>query len=157
MLSLDPALASDAVEARLAEWSATGPIQGVYWLPALDEEGPLAALEPGEAAEALRVRVKLLAVTMRALTGGGFLVSGTRLGGRHGYDAPGATSALGGAVTGFTKALARERPGALVKAVDFASGGSRGRRSPTSSSRRRCATPARSRSATPTSCAGRSD
>ena len=122
VLSLDPALASDAVEARLAEWSATAPIQGVYWLPALDEEGPLAALEPGQAAEALRVRVKLLAVTMRALTGG-FLVSGTRLGGRHGYDAPGATSALGGAVTGFTKALARERPEALVKAVDFASGG----------------------------------
>jgi NAD(P)-dependent dehydrogenase (short-subunit alcohol dehydrogenase family) len=42
------------------------------------------------------------------------------LGGRHGYDRPGATSALGGAVTGFTKALAREREHALVKAVDFA-------------------------------------
>jgi NAD(P)-dependent dehydrogenase (short-subunit alcohol dehydrogenase family) len=49
-----------------------------------------------------------------------FLVAATRLGGRHGYGADGATSVLGGAVTGFTKALARERDGALVKAVDFA-------------------------------------
>ena len=103
VLSIDPALDGDAVERRLAEWAAAGPIQGVYWLPALDDEGPLAALEPDEASEALRVRVKLLAVTMRALAeqiagAGSFLVSGTRLGGRHGYDAAGATSALGGAV-----------------------------------------------------------
>ena len=40
---------------------------------------------------------------------GTFLVAATRLGGRHGYDAAGATSVMGGAVTGFTKALARER------------------------------------------------
>ena len=33
---------------------------------------------------------------------------------------PAPTSVMGGAVTGFTKALAREREGALVKAVDFA-------------------------------------
>ena len=57
----------------------------------------------------------------RAVAGAGtFLVSATRLGGRHGYDAAGATSVMGGAVTGFTKALARERADALVKAVDFA-------------------------------------
>ena len=59
------------------------------------------------------MRVKLLAATMRALARDEqrtFLVSATRLGGRHGYDAEGATSVLGGAVTGFTKALAQERP-----------------------------------------------
>ena len=67
------------------------------------------------------MRVKLLAVAMRALAApDSFLVTATRLGGRHGYGAEGAISVLGGAVTGFTKALARERPGALVKAVDFA-------------------------------------
>ena len=43
----------------------------------------------------------------------------TRLGGYHGYDAAGATCPLGGAVTGFAKAYRRERPDALVKAVDF--------------------------------------
>ena len=49
-----------------------------------------------------------------------FLVAGTRLGGLHGYDADGALSPLGGAVTGFAKAYKREQPEALVKAVDFA-------------------------------------
>ncbi|HEX6618736.1 MAG TPA: SDR family NAD(P)-dependent oxidoreductase, partial [Solirubrobacteraceae bacterium] len=67
------------------------------------------------------MRVKLLAVAMRALAAPDtFLVSATRLGGRHGCGVEGATSVLGGAVTGFTKALARERADALVKAVDFA-------------------------------------
>ena len=55
--------------------------------------------------------------------------SGTRLGGRHGYDAAGATSALGGAVTGFAKALSRERPGRADQGgrlrVRRASGGAR--------------------------------
>ena len=45
---------------------------------------------------------------------------------------PARTSVLGGAVTGFTKALARERPDALVKAVDFAAGAQDRRRWPTS-------------------------
>jgi NAD(P)-dependent dehydrogenase (short-subunit alcohol dehydrogenase family) len=66
------------------------------------------------------VRVKLMAATLRVLRDDQtFLLSATRLGGRHGYDAEGATSVLGGAVTGFTKALAQERPKTLVKAVDF--------------------------------------
>ncbi|MGA2321079.1 MAG: SDR family NAD(P)-dependent oxidoreductase [Solirubrobacteraceae bacterium] len=125
VISIDGSPDGEALEALIAEWSAAGPIQGVYWLPALDEEQPLAMLDPTYRHEALRVRVKLLAITMRALaeqigTAGAFLVSATRLGGRHGYDADGATSVLGGAVTGFTKALSRERPDALVKAVDFA-------------------------------------
>ena len=49
---------------------------------------------PGGLARGLRVRVKLLAATMRALAEqvaatGTFLVAATRLGGRHGYDAGG--------------------------------------------------------------------
>ena len=125
VLEIDGAPEAEALEATLADWAAAGPIQGVYWLPALDDEGPLRGLEPAAWREALRVRVKLLAVTMRALAEhvgapGTFLVSATRLGGRHGYGVEGSTSVLGGAVTGFTKALARERAEALVKAVDFA-------------------------------------
>ena len=74
--------------------------------------------------EGLRVRVKLLAATMRELYSdvappGTFLVSATRLGGHHGYGPAGASAPMGGAVTGFTKAYARERADALVKAVDF--------------------------------------
>ena len=102
----------------------TGPVHGVYWLPALDPEGSLRDMDLAAWREALRVRVKSLYTTMRALyeqiaTPDTFLVSATRLGGQHGYDACGAVAPMGGAVTGFTKTYKRERPDALVKAVDF--------------------------------------
>jgi NAD(P)-dependent dehydrogenase (short-subunit alcohol dehydrogenase family) len=117
----------EELERRIEDWKAAGPIQGVYWLPGLDEEGDLRSLEPADWRPALHTRVKLLAAMMRALAGqvereGTFLVSATRLGGRHGYDRDGSTSVLGGAVSGFTKALARERENVLVKVVDFAAG-----------------------------------
>ncbi len=125
VLTIEGAPDGEALETLIAGWAAAGPIQGVYWLPALDDERLLTMTDAADRREALRVRVKLLAIAMRALAeqvraAGTFLVSATRLGGRHGYDADGATSVLGGAVTGFTKALSRERPDALVKAVDFA-------------------------------------
>jgi len=74
--------------------------------------------------DALRVRVKSLYSTMRALyeqiaTPDTFLVSATRLGGRHGYDEAGAFAPMGGAVAGFTKTYKRERMDAFVKTVDF--------------------------------------
>ena len=69
------------------------------------------------------MRVKLLAAAARVLydrldEAGSFLVTATRNGGAHGYDDGGARSAMAGAVSGFTKALARERPAAIVKVVD---------------------------------------
>ena len=67
VLAIDGAPDAEALEATLAEWTAAGPIHGVYWLPALDDEGPLGGLDPAAWREALRVRVKLLAVAMRAL------------------------------------------------------------------------------------------
>jgi len=82
------------------------------------------SLDPTTWTEALRVRVKLLATTMRALyddlVEGHFLVSGVRLGGCFGYDKAGAQDVLGGATSGFTKAFARERAAAVVKVVDVA-------------------------------------
>ena len=113
-----------SLEKQIASWLADGPIHGVYWLSALDDEGPIGDMDLAAWREALRVRVKLLSTTMRALyeTVDGpstFLVSSTRLGGKHGYDAAGAAAPLGGAVTGFTKSYKRERPDSLVKAVDF--------------------------------------
>ena len=87
--------------------------------------------------EAVRVRIKSLYTTMRALYDqiakpGTFLVSATRLGGQHGYDEAGAVAPLGGAVTGFTKTYKRERMDAHVKAVDFEAGAKceRNRRTP---------------------------
>ncbi len=125
VLVIDDAPAADDLERRLTEWMAAGPVKGVYWLPALDGVGDIADLDHDAWVEALRVRVKLLYTAMRTLFDSigspeTFLVSATRLGGRHGYDDGGATHPLGGAVTGFTKAYKRERPESMVKAVDFA-------------------------------------
>ena len=124
VLRIDPALDPEQLIAALKSWLAAGPVHGIYWLPALDNEGPLHAMNISSWREALRVRVKSFYGTMRALyesikLPGTFLVSGTRLGGQHGYDPGGAFAPLGGAVTGFTKTYKRERTDALVKAVDF--------------------------------------
>ncbi|HUO15262.1 MAG TPA: SDR family oxidoreductase [Verrucomicrobiae bacterium] len=117
-------VSTSALENRLKSWLAAGPVHGIYWLPALDNEGDLSAMDLAGWHEALRVRVKSLHAIMRILyeqiaTPGTFLVSATRLGGQHGYDDAGATAPLGGAVTGFAKTYKRERMDALVKAVDF--------------------------------------
>jgi len=124
---IDDVPGSDAFANRLKSWMAAGPVHGVYWLPALDEEGKLQELDLISWHEAVRVRCKLLYTTMRTLyeqiaSPGTFLVSATRLGGQHGYDEAGAVAPLGGAVAGFTKTYKRERPDALVKAVDFEPG-----------------------------------
>ncbi len=125
---------SDAPEAevlrqRLEAWKSEGPIQGVYWLPALDPETPVSSMILADWREATRVRVKLLFTAMKTLYAeldqpGAFLVSATRLGGLHGYDESGAFAPLGGGVTGFTKTIKREKREVLVKAVDFEAGAS---------------------------------
>jgi acyl transferase domain-containing protein/acyl carrier protein len=125
-LVLDPASGTEAVESQVQAWMANGEITGVYWLPALDTEAPLADLDFAAWKEGLQVRVKLLAAVMRVLyeqvsCPGTFLIAATRMGGYHGYDSAGATAPMGGAVTGFTKAYKRERPECLVKAVDVQS------------------------------------
>jgi acyl transferase domain-containing protein/acyl carrier protein/NAD(P)-dependent dehydrogenase (short-subunit alcohol dehydrogenase family) len=127
VLSLNAALEANAVTELIRSWMAAGPIQGVYWLPALDNEGPLGGMPLDTWHEALQVRVKSLYTTMRILyeqvaKPDTFLVSVTRLGGLHGYDEAGAVAPLGGAVVGFTKSYKRERPEAIVKAVDFEAG-----------------------------------
>ncbi len=115
-LSLNPEMLADS----LKDWMSSGPVTGVYWLPALDDEGDLGQMGVAAWHQGLRVRVKLLYTTMRALYDQApFLVSGTRLGGQHGYNLAGATQPMGGAVVGFTKTYKQERRGVLVKAVDF--------------------------------------
>ncbi len=124
VLGLDAAADRETVVRQLDGWLGDGAVHGVYWLTALDDEGPVAAMDADGWHDALRARVKSLADTMRRLYDHDpFLVAGTRLGGRHGYDPDGALYPLGGAVTGFTKAYKREKTDVLVKAVDFAAGG----------------------------------
>ncbi len=116
VLALEPGIDADAIGERLGDTE----VHGVYWLPALDDEGPFDEMDPPRWHEALRRRVGTLYAIMRHLySQQPFLVTGTRLGGYHGYDEAGATCPLGGAVTGFAKAYRKERPDSLVKAVDF--------------------------------------
>ncbi len=125
-LVIEPGCTADDLDSRLTAWLAQGPVQGLYWLAALDTEPALGELDLAGWHEALRRRVKNLYAVVRRLDRAGqlgspgtFLVTGTRMGGYHGYDDGGATAPLGGAVTGFVKAYWRERPDVLAKAVDF--------------------------------------
>jgi len=123
-LVVDDAPTADTLTTRITEWKTAGPVHGVYWLAALDEEAAITDMNLDAWRAAMHLRVKLLYHTMRVLYDdigehGTFLVSATRLGGQHGYDAAGAAAPAGGAVTGFTKAFKREKSSALVKAVDF--------------------------------------
>ncbi len=162
VLTLAPGAATADVTAQRVDLAdRPGPIQGVFWLPALDVEPLLGELDLAAFREANRRRVKNLHAAMRALyesvaAAGTFLVSATRMGGLHGQTPEGATAPLGGAVAGFTKAYKRERGDVLVKVVDFAPAcrGGRGRRGARGGDAR--AIRASSRSAATTSCAGRS-
>ncbi len=120
VLAVEAATATDDLLAQVTEWSTERPLTGVYWLPSLDDEGPLGELDLAGWREALRRRVVALhALFHQIIDAEPFLVTGSRLGGFHGHDAAGATSPLGGAVVGFAKSYKRERPDVLVKAVDF--------------------------------------
>ena len=140
--------------------SPAGPIHGVYWLAALDHEGAARRDGPGRLARrptgcgSSCCTPRCGGCTTRSRRPGTFLVTATRLGGRHGYDEAGAYAPLGGAVTGFAKAFARERPGRAGEGGRLRTGRRRRPTSPTCSSRRRCTIRARSRSATPTGCGG---
>jgi NAD(P)-dependent dehydrogenase (short-subunit alcohol dehydrogenase family) len=125
-LVIEPGCPADDLDARLGAWLTDGPVHGLYWLAALDAEPAVCALDLAGWHEALRRRIKNLYTVVRRLDQAGqlgpqgtFLVTGTRMGGYHGYDDHGATAPLGGAVTGFVKAYWRERPDVLAKAVDF--------------------------------------
>jgi len=127
VLEIDPAGDHQAAAEAARAFAAGGAVRGVYWLAALDDEGPLASLTSEAWHQALHARARLPYTVLRELgdavgTPGSFLVSATRLGGRHGYGREGATAPLGGATAGFTKAWGRERPEALAKVVDFAAG-----------------------------------
>jgi NADP-dependent 3-hydroxy acid dehydrogenase YdfG len=123
VLPVHPAADVHSLATQLQAWLAGGPIEGLFALTALDIEPPVAELDIGQWRRGLQLRVKRLASAARALyesldARGSFLIAATRNGGAHGYDERGARSAMAGAVSGFTKALARERPTATVKVVD---------------------------------------
>ncbi len=119
VLSMDSASPAESSE-KLAKYLAEGPINGVYFLPALDVEPALAETTSEQWQIEMGRRVYALFNLMKSLPGQPFLVSATRMGGLHGYTPQGATAPMGGAVSGFTKAIALERPDSFAKVVDFA-------------------------------------
>jgi malonyl CoA-acyl carrier protein transacylase len=119
VLRLSARLTPEEIVAKLGSWLAEGPIVGVYFLPALEVEPNLAEMSIKDWQAGLEERLYSLYSIMKALPEETFLVCATRLGGLHGYSAQGASAPLGGAVSGFAKAVARERENAFVKIVDF--------------------------------------
>ena len=74
----------------------------------IDDVGVITDLEPEGWLQAVEQRVKLMHTVLQSLYSsleetGSFLIAATRMGGRHGYDAAGATAPLGGAVSGGGK------------------------------------------------------
>jgi NAD(P)-dependent dehydrogenase (short-subunit alcohol dehydrogenase family) len=124
VLEMNPESDTETNEQQLESWISEGPVNGVYWLPALDAHAPIAEMDQELWRQSIHIRVKQLYTTMRALNNqvqetGSFLLAATRMGGRHGYDETGATNPIGGGVSGFVKAYKRERPDVLCKVVDF--------------------------------------
>jgi NAD(P)-dependent dehydrogenase (short-subunit alcohol dehydrogenase family)/acyl carrier protein len=124
VLRLSSATGRDEIVNQLNSWLAEGPIKGVYFLPALDIEPKLNEMALQDWQAGLDGRLYSLFTIMKTLPEDVFLVCATRTGGLHGYSAAGAIAPFGGAVSGFAKAVARERAGAFVKVVDFEKGAS---------------------------------
>jgi len=106
--------------AKIQAWQAETPVTGMYYLPALNIEPSLTELDAASWDAELDARILPLYHLLRLVGPQAFLVSATRMGGLHGYGADGASAPLGGAVSGFTKAMGMERANLLVKVVDFA-------------------------------------
>jgi len=124
VLRIDARPERGEIENALHEWSAAGPIAGMYFLAPLDACPSLREIDLVEFRKQYRDRVLLLHGAVRGLydalaNPGTFLITATRMGGHHGYGQGGARNPIGGAIVGFVKACKRERPEALVKAVDF--------------------------------------
>ncbi|MBN1960591.1 MAG: SDR family NAD(P)-dependent oxidoreductase [Deltaproteobacteria bacterium] len=112
------------VEEQTKAWLEAGAIDGIFDLSALDPEPDLYTATIEEVRSSLKIRVDRLSRLCRELLSsvgkdGGFIIAATRLGGLHGYGSLPALAPAGGAITGFIKAIGREQPQCLVKAVDF--------------------------------------
>ena len=125
--TLDDKLTPESAAEKAVQWAKAGEVGGVYFLTGLDPSPAIAEIEPATWQELNRRQIGLLCAVTRALyealgQAGTFLITATRMGGLHGYEPAGAISPIGGAITGFTKTIARERSAAVVKAVDFEKG-----------------------------------
>ncbi|MBA4420673.1 MAG: hypothetical protein C0391_05960, partial [Anaerolinea sp.] len=110
-------VAAEKAATMAAEWSEKGNIQGIYFLPGLDADPAWKNMDLPHWQSALQYRLETLFNLVKALPEKAFVVSATRLGGLMGLT--NTANPLGGVVSGFTKALAREHHDAFIKTVDF--------------------------------------
>jgi hypothetical protein len=103
--------------AKIAELVRSGALTGVYFIPGLEADPNFEVIEPADWSAACAARVETLYQVAKAIPETAFLMSATRQGGLHGFQNP--ANPLGGLVSGFTKALRRERPEQIAKVVDF--------------------------------------
>jgi malonyl CoA-acyl carrier protein transacylase len=111
------AIESTRLAEDLEKYLRGGEVQGAYYLPALEADPAWDSNKPSVWKHAIETRLEPLYHLARALPESAFLVCATRMGGLHGLVA--GCNPLGGLVSGFAKALSRERPGAFIKVVDF--------------------------------------
>ena len=102
---------------NLVDWVKDGEINGVYFLPGLDSNPDWEKSTPEEWNSHLDQRLEALYHIARSLPEKAFLIGATRMGGLQGISHT--VNPLGGGISGFLKALRRERPESLIKAVDF--------------------------------------
>ena len=126
VLHVDNIVDADTLTKAVVGWAGAEPIDGVFFLPALDVEPSIDEMGASAFRTVVEHNVRALYALARALyvsfdREGTFFLSATRLGGTFGYGSRPAQDPCGGPVSGFTKAFAREREKAVVKVVDFAS------------------------------------
>ncbi len=107
------------VQSALTQALESGPIQGVFCLSGLEPEPDVLESPSGAWYAAVEERVLALAAVMRALPPTAFLLTATHMGSLGGYGDSSPAAPGSGALIGFTKSLAWERPTALIKTVDF--------------------------------------
>jgi len=116
--------AGDDIVTKVRAEADGKPVDGFFFLSSLDAEPPLDEQRAEEFRRRLNTGVRAVYRLARGLYDdlgrkGAFFLAGTRMGGTLGYGSTPSAAPVSGAVSGFTKALAKEREHALVKVVDF--------------------------------------
>ncbi len=122
ILNLEPAQALDEWREKVAAFKSEGKVQGLYFLAGLNHEPSLDDQDASEWQSQMENRLLRLYHLLRMLEGEPFLICATRMGGLHGTGVSAAQNVSAGFISGFAKALSRERPNTLVKVVDFEAG-----------------------------------
>ena len=109
-----------AVE-KIDQLAKAGNLAGVYYLTALDEKINWKALTPEMWVQQRAQSLNPLFELAKVLPESAFLIGATAMGGLLGLL--NSENPLGGLISGFIKALQHERPGQLIKVIDFPSAG----------------------------------